>query len=156
MSAGRKGFTLTELVVTLLVVAVGVGLFSSVFINNWSAYEDRIRRANLWSEANQFFEQMSVEGRNARLIDVTVVANAKNAAFTNAADNSVTTFTITDTGILTSTKGAAVKTFSTHAVFANSNFTKNGKDLIVDLQLKESVFSRDIHINASTEILPRN
>jgi prepilin-type N-terminal cleavage/methylation domain-containing protein len=156
-SKGAKGFTLTEIIVTVLLVGVGVGLFNGVFVNNWSAYEDRIKRANFSSEITQLFEAMSIEGRNSRLIDLTNTASEKTAVFTNAADSTkVTTFKITDTGSITSTRGVTVKTFSTHADFANCTFTKNGKGLVVDLKLKDNLFNRDITTTASIEILPRN
>lgn len=156
MLCSKKGFSLTEIVVVVLIFGIGIGLFNTVFINNWSAYEDRIERANLWSEANQFFEAMSVEGRNAQLIAVTTTGNAKTAVFTNAATNTLTTFVITDTGELRRLKNAEIKIFGKHANFAQSNFTRNNRALIVELQLQEVVLNHPVNIFASTEILPRN
>ncbi len=156
MFHSNKGFSLTEIVVVVLIFGVGIGLFNMVFINNWSAYEDRIGRANLWTEANQFFEAMSVEGRNAKLITVTTTTNAKTTEFTNVASDAITTFTITDTGELRRVKNAETKIFGTHAVFAQSSFTRNNRGLIVELQLQQGVLQHTINIFASIEILPRN
>jgi len=156
MRRAQHGFTMTEIVVTLLIIGVGIGLFSSVFISNWGALEDRIKRANLATEASQLFEQMSIDGRNSRSIDVTATAISISGAFTNAVDNSVVTYSISDTGTITRAKGATIKIFSTHGVLADSNFTKNGKNLLINLRLKDDVFMRPIHITTSIEILPRN
>jgi len=156
MRRTRHGFSMTEIVVSLLVIGVGIGLFNSVFVGNWGVFEDRIKRANLATEASQLFEQMSIDGRNSRMIAVTATAISISAAFTNAVDNSVVTYSISDTGTISRTKGAAVKIFSTHGVLADSNFTKNGKNLLIVLRLKDDVFMRPIHMTISTEILPRN
>ncbi len=157
MIRAKKGFTLTEIVVVVLIFGVSVGLFNTIFINNWSAYEDRIARANLWNQANQFFEDLSLEARNSKTIEVTTTATNKSIILTNAGDDPiVTTFTLTDTGTLSRLKSATTKTFSTQAVFLKSAFTKNTKNLNVDLQLSDTVLGRAIHINASTEVLLRN
>ncbi len=157
MLRANKAFTLTEVVVAILIFGIGIGLFHSVFVNNWSAYEDRIRRANLWSEANQCFEQLSIDTRNARLINIAITATTKTLSLTSAvAPSLVTTYLITNTGNLNRIHNSEVQVFSTHAVFANSNFTQNGQNLIVDLELQDSIFTRDIHIRASTEVLLRN
>lgn len=156
MLRSNKGFSLTEIVVVILIFGVGVGLFNTVFINNWRAYEDRIARANLWTEANQFFEAMSVEGRNARIITVTTTANAKTVDFTNVASNAITTFVITDTGELRRIQNAETRIFGTHANFAQSNFTRNNRSLVVALHLQEIVLKHTVNILASIEILPRN
>ena len=97
MRRTRHGFSMTEIVVSLLVIGVGIGLFNSVFVGNWGVFEDRIKRANLATEASQLFEQMSIDGRNSRMIAVTATAISISAAFTNAVDNSVVTYSISDT-----------------------------------------------------------
>lgn len=157
MCRANKGFTLTEIVVVVLIFGIGVGLFNTIFINNWSAYEDRIARANLWNQANQFLEELSLEARNSKTIEVTATASNKSIILTNAGDDSVvTTFTLTDTGTLSRLKNETTKVFSTQAVFSKSAFTKGTKNLNVDLQLSDTVLGRIIHINASTEVLLRN
>ena len=156
MRQSNSGFTLTEILVVIVLFGVGIGLFNTIFINNWNAYEDRIKRANLWTEANQFFEQMSIEGRNAKLISVTITANAKIADFTNAASDAITSFIITNTGELRRVKNAETKIFGTHADFAQSYFTENGKDLAVELRLEEIALTHTIHITAAIQVLARN
>ena len=154
--SGRGGFTLTEIMAALLITGVGVGLFGTVFVNNWSAYEERIRRANMWSEATQLFESMSTVGRNSRVINVTRTPAVVSATFMNADPTIITTFTIAADGTVSRVLGADIKIFSTRAVLADSDFTKNGKDLIVDLVLRDTIFVRNINITAATEVSPRN
>ncbi len=157
MHRSNKAFSLTEIVVVILIFGVGIGLFHTVFVNNWSAYEDRIRRANLWSEANRFFELLSIDARNARLINIALIGNAKTVSLTSAvAGNPVTTYSITNNGNLNRAQNNQVQVLSTHIDFANSNFTQNGQNLIINLQLQDSVFTRNIRITAETEILLRN
>lgn len=157
MHRSNKAFSLTEIVVVILIFGVGIGLFHTVFVNNWSAYEDRIRRANLWSEANRFFELLSIDARNAQLVNIALIGNAKTVSLTNAvAPNALTTYSILNNGNLIRAQNNDVRVLSTHAVFANSDFTQNGRNLRVNLELQDSVFTRDIHISAETEILLRN
>lgn len=157
MSRSKRGFTLTEIVAVLAIITVGIGLLHSVFVTNWSAYEDRIKRANLWSQAGRCFEQMSIDARNASRINIINTLGTKTVSLTNpAATNPVTTYEIKDTGILSRTHNNTVEVISTNTVFANSGFQQNGPNLAVTLELQDSVFNRNITITAETEVLLRN
>ncbi len=157
MPKSNKGFTLTEILVVVLIFGVGVGLFNTIFINNWAAYEDRIARANLWNQANQFFEQLSFEARNASKVDLVITDSKKAVLLTNAGDDpTITSFILSNDGNLSQVKSDLTKIISTHVVFLKSNFKKSDKSLIVDLQLVDSVFGRNIHLAASTEVFLRN
>ncbi|MCB9771853.1 MAG: prepilin-type N-terminal cleavage/methylation domain-containing protein [Candidatus Omnitrophica bacterium] len=156
MQRNKHAFTLTELVVVLAIFSVFIGLFSTVFVHNWGAYEERIKRANLWGEANQCFEQMSLDGRNARLINVATTGTDKTATFYSGSGGTDIVYTIANTGQVSRTQDNTVKIFTTHADFANSSFTKNGKNLIVNFRLLETIFTRTLHVDMTMEILPRN
>ncbi len=159
MLRNQRGFTLTEIILVLVIFAIGFGLFNSVFINNWFAYEDRIKRANLWSEANLFFEDMSFEGRNSRLIEIANGPDSKTVTFTSTDSPPVlTVFTLTSAGTMSRARGNMSKDYGTHADFAACDFSFgiDRKDVLVNLKLKDTIFTRDIHITTSTEIMARN
>lgn len=158
MRPKSKGFTLTEVLVTLIIFGIGMAMFNTIFVTNWVAYEDRIKRADLWGEINQVFEQMTFDGRNSRQFAVTNNAASKSVAFTNAVDNTITTYTIQNDGTITRTSGTDTRMISSHAVFGDSNFASSAdnKGLKADLTLSDNVIVRNINVRSTTEIALRN
>ena len=161
MRCSRKGFSLVELLAVLMITGIGATLFSVVFVNNWFAYEDRINRANLLNESNQIIDQMSFEGRNAKLVDVVTGADKTTVTYTNAVDSSLVLFELHTDGTLTMTKNKNTRNLTTHLDYVNSSIVQEGATnfnfkLIVSLALKDGAGTRDIHVTAGSEIYLRN
>lgn len=153
----NTGFTLMETITVLMIIGVLGSVFYTVFVTNWFAFEDRIARANLWHEANEIVETMTADGRSAQMIDVfTDGAGNKSAVLSDSLDQTLVTYLITAEGRFQMNKNGVVKTLSEHINPNQSDFTKEGRGLRVQLAMSELIFKRTITIGTSTEIFPRN
>ena len=159
IKTNKKAFTLVEIMVVVLIIGVLGGVLYTIFFTNWFAFEDRIARANLWSEADVIFETMSSEARNMRQIDVFSDTNSKSAFFRydlNLNKVPVATYTINNNGQMTVNRGSGNVVLTDHLDFTKSSFVKVGSALKVTLVLKDQLIPRTIAISTSTEIFPRN
>lgn len=151
----RRGVTLVELMTVMAILAVSVGMFYTVWFSNWRTFDHHTAVADLWSDANEIAEQMSMDGRAAS--QITVAVGQKSVDFVNALGNTYATYQITAAGDFTITRGAAVTTVTDRIDFANSNFIQQGSALQTDLILvDEEVLGDDVSINAQMEVFPRN
>lgn len=152
-----KGFTLVEMLTVLVILFVLGGVFYTVFVTNWFAFEDRIARTNLWQEANEIIETITADGRFAQTIDVfTDGSGNKSAILNDSLNQPVATYLITADGRFQINKNGVIKTLSGHINPIESVFTKQGRGLRVELDLEDLIFKRTINVNTSTEIFPRN
>ncbi|MGE0268221.1 MAG: type II secretion system protein [Candidatus Omnitrophota bacterium] len=153
----QRGFTLIEMLTVLVILMILGGVFYTVFVTNWSAFEDRIARTNLWQEANEIIETMTADGRFAQTIDVFSDGSGNKSAVLNDSFNQpVATYLITSDGRFQINKNGVIKTLSGHINPGQSVFTKQGRGLRVELGLEDVIFKRTINVDTSTEIFPRN
>lgn len=153
----NKGFTLIEILTVLVIFMVLGGVFYTVFVTNWFAFEDRIVRSNLWHEANEIVETITADGRFAQTIDVfTDGTGNKSAVLNDSLNQPVATYLITADGRFQINKSGVVKTLSDNLNAVQSGFIKQGRGLRVQLALEELILKRVIHVGTSTEIFPRN
>lgn len=151
----KKSFTLTEIVTVLVVIGIGLSLFYSVFLLNWSSLDREVARINLWQDANKVIDRISFEGRVARNISF---INSKSVTFSFLeVATAPVTYTITPGGEFQRSQGVATSTLSQNIDYANSLFeVTTGGSLEVTLTLQEDVFGKRIEVKTYTEILPRN
>lgn len=157
----RKAFTLVELLVVMVIIAVILGGLFRFFIANWFAYEDRMVRADLWHEANEIIEIMTRDGRVAKTIQATDDAAVKSVLMRDISDNIIAVYSLTPDGQIQMDRGGdadKLKILSRNLDFDGSEFSQDGIDraLKVNLRLETELFLRTVRIETSTEIFPRN
>lgn len=156
MLRSPKGVSLFEVLIVVLLTGLGMALFSTVFVNNWFAYENRIVHANLMNEANTVLDTMTAEGRLSRQIDLGGSASQRTATFYSGLDGSTSVLTLFNDGRVTFAKSGATKTLTTHLDLANSSLTSNARSLQVRLALTDIAGTRPVRVSGETEVLPRN
>ena len=156
----QSGFTLIEMMTVLAMITVGIALFYSVFILNWQAFDHHITRSNLWQEMDLIVDNLTLEGRLSRQINVSVDSSAQTVTFVDAAGLTMAVYSMQNTGQFLISKGVNVETVSQHLDFTNSSFKKTdaglGRGLVITLALKDDVMGQAINITTSTEVYPRN
>lgn len=159
MLRSNKGFSLFEIITVVLITGLGMTLFSVVFVNNWTAYEDRINHANLMNEANQILDEMSYEARKSKQIDLVQTGTTKTITFFSGLDNTTSVVVMRDDGTVTLTRGGTTKTMTTHLDFAGTEIIRDatvGRNLQINLDLKDFAGTREFHVRTATEVQPRN
>ena len=154
-----NGFTMTEVIMTLVIVSILGGVFYTMLITNWSSYEELMARAQLLNEANDIVEQISQEGRFTKTIDVVqdFASGIQTATLIDYQDQAIATYTMSSNGTLEIARPQANTVVLTNNLdFDNSAFTKNGKSLRMDLALIDDALMRKVSISTNTEIYPRN
>ena len=157
----KKAFSLMEALVVLVVIGVVFGGLFRFFISNWFAYEDKITRADLWHEANEIVETMTHDGRMAKTIEATEDATIKSVEMRDVTDNIIAVYSITQDGTMQMDRegdGDTIKVLSRNLDFDESEFVQDGisQALTVTLHLRTELFLRNVLIDTSTEIFPRN
>src|SRR5277367_2658279 len=101
----KKGFTLAEMVVVLAVIGIFISFFYTLFFLNWGACEQLIARADLGQDMDATIDQIELDGRLAHDIVVTNTNNSSQAVFNNSAGVPISTYTMSNNGQLTMTRG---------------------------------------------------
>lgn len=159
MSAGlsRAGFTMLELLVSLVVFTVALVFFYTVFITNWQAYQTHIIRSNLWEECDSIVEMISLSSRDMRQIDIARDSIQQSARLLDPAGQPLATYVMNEDGeFQVISRDNDVTIISQHVDFARSSFAKVGKSLVVNLALVDRLWAQDVSIQTAAEILPRN
>ena len=154
----RRSFTLIEMITVLAIIGISGALFYSVFFLNWSGLYNEISRVNLWQDANSIIDDLSLSGRLAKSA---VVSSDKKTLTLKFPDSTQAVYSIINGspyGSLQETKGSVTKTFSENIDYTNSSFdvTTSLYSFIVNLDLKDRVFNRNIDVKTSVEICFRN
>jgi len=154
----NKGITLVELVMALAILGVTVSILYMVFFSNWRAYEDRIARANLWTEANEIMETMTMDGRVAHQINVSQQQDGSFVTtFVDTLDQPIATYVMTDDGRFQVARAQGeFRTISEYLVLERSSFIKDGESLNMTLALQDNVFGKPVGVQTAIEIYPRN
>lgn len=151
----QKAFTLVEIIVVVLIIGVLGGVLYTIFFTNWFAFEDRIARANLWSEVDVIFETISSEARNQDQITVNGNPCGSVAILAGGSAQPII-YTMNNNGDLTVNRGAGDIVLTNHLDFANSSFCAEGEALRINLTLEDQLITRRVEIRTSTEVFPRN
>jgi len=154
---GQRGMTLVEMLVVLVISAVGIVLFYTVFITNWQAYQTHLTRSNLWEEADTIMEMVSTSVRDMRQIDVESGDEQQTATLTDPDGNIFASFLMTRAGeFQIVSAGNNTSTLTKNLDYPRSSFVKQGKALLVNLALTDQVFRQQVKIQTAAEIFPRN
>lgn len=153
----KQGITLIELLTALGVFAVAAGMFYTVFVTNWMAYDERITRANLWQEMDQSIERITREARAASFLEVEEDLVSRTTTFYDENDQALMSYVMRSDGMLdVSSDQSNYLTLTNNLDFPRSSFVKNGESLEVNLTLKAKTLRKEISVKATTEIFPRN
>ena len=149
-----SGFTLFEMICTVAIVGIMVGMFYSVFLSNWSVMENYSARAYMWQDMDAVVDAVTADGREAARIDVS--ADQKTATFVDQENTPFVVYLLgADRRVIQ--RRAGVDRLLTNVLdFDNSLFLKRGRSVIVRLRFTDDVFDRGVSIETSTEIYPRN
>ncbi len=151
----ERGVTLVELMTVMVILGVSIGMFYSVWMSNWRTFDHHNAIADLWHDANQISQQMSMDGRVAGKI--TVALDQKSVDFENALGAIYVNYQMTSTGDFIITRGAAATTITDRIDYANSRFIQQGSSLQAELRLvDEQVIGGEVVIEPRMEVFPRN
>lgn len=156
MAPGRclQGFSLVELLTSIVIIGVLIAIFYSVFILNWKTMEDYSVRSELWQDMDVIIDQVTLDARESAQINVS--ADQKNVSLLNRQSVVIATYAFTAGGMCQATRSGVTTTLSNSLDYALSTFRKNGESLVVNVVLTGDVLGRGVTIDASTEIYPRN
>lgn len=156
MTPGRsvRGFSLVELLTSIVIVGVLISVFYSVFILNWKAMEDYSVRSGLWQDMDVIIDQITLDARESAQINVS--ADQKDVSMLNRQSAVIAAYAFTAGGMCQVTRSGVTTTLTNSLDYALSTFRKNGESLVVNVVLSGDVLGREVSIDASTEIYPRN
>ena len=154
----RCGMTLVETVVVVLVSSILISALGTLMIVNWTALDERMRRANLAQSLNEITLSMTDHGRIAKEINVTdngdgtfaIVMSDSSAGLISRYETTLGNelqLTVPDGGPFVLTDKLNL---------TGTNFAKNGRLLRVELALQDALFTRLINVDTATDIYPRN
>ena len=156
MRAHTKGFTLVEIVMVLAILGVAMLSFYTVFFMNWQAFDSTVSQADFNQDLDGIVDRIALDGRHAAQIILTNTATTQQAAFVDINSTMLGTYTLQNNGVLTLTTPNGNQVLSDKLDFNNSNFSQQGKSILVKLTLTNSVFGRPVNLTSSTEIFQRN
>ncbi len=150
----KRGFTLVELVTVVAIIGISSAIFFSVFLLNWTALDGDIERTNLWQDANEIIDRISLDVRIATAIDVS--ADGKTLTLTQGGGDVVYSFT--SDGRCLYTSDATTEVLSEDVNYDGSLFEENEAhtSVTVTLDLQKDVLGRNVEVATSTEVYSRN
>ena len=156
----KSGFTLVELVIVVVVLAVVSGVIFTVLGTNWSAYDDQNVRSDLLLDANEILESITDQARAAGGFSLEGGTTKKSVSILDEAGNMLVRYDVDKRGNSADLKmthdGANFTLLSDHVDFDKTIFAVTGSTLTITLALKEDTFKRPIETIVRTEIYSRN
>lgn len=153
-SLSSAGFTLFEMICSMVIIGIMVGVFYSVFLSNWSVMENYSTRAYMWQDMDALIDSVSVDAREAARIDVS--ADQKTAVFFDQDNKPLVTYVMGADKSFVKKRSGVDQALTAMLVYDQSSFLKRGRSVIVRVSMGEDVFNRGVGIATSTEIYPRN
>lgn len=150
----RRGFTLVEMVTAVAVVGIGIGIFYTVFLQNWWAFDDQFSRINLWQDANEIARLITDDVRASSRLAVTTNEDVKTATLI-LPDGSSIVYSMNREEVLQRTKGGTTSILSQNVDFQESSFIAAQNSLKLTLTLWDTVFGRRVEVSTSTQVFPR-
>jgi prepilin-type N-terminal cleavage/methylation domain-containing protein len=153
----HRGFSLMEIITVLVILGVSLSIFYAVFVTNWLAFQDRIIRADLWMDADAIIDALSEDIRSAKSFDISSDNGDQVLTIIDLNDAS-TVYAMRASGIFEYQRPASsvFSVLSRHILMPDSFIKKSDDALQVNLVLQDHLFFRNIRIETSTEIYPRN
>lgn len=155
----KKSFTLVEMLTVLAIIGIGIALFYSVFFLNWSAFDKEIARVDLWQEANEIIDRISLDIKSAEQVDFN--DNRGSPSFFDSItltfpDGNSSIYTITNAGEFQLDTGGGAVGLSQNIDYNNSFFVDNPQSVKLNLALENDVLGRRVKVRTSTEACLRN
>lgn len=153
----RRGFSLMEIITVLVIIGVSISIFYAVFITNWLAFQERLIRADLWMDADAIIDALSEDIRSAKSFNISSDTGDQVLTIIDLNDAS-TVYALRASGIFEYQRPASpgLSVLSRHILMPDSFMQRSDDALQVNLVLEDNLFFRDIRIETSTEIYPRN
>lgn len=149
-------FTLTEILMALAVIVILGGAIFNSTMTHWHSMSNGLTRSELWQEANEIIEYLTISGRSAKIFSVTTNDDEKKVSILGY-DGSVVSYALTPNGEISKTEVTGDPVIlSTHIDFEKSTFTKQGNSLLCDLVFVDYGFIKPVDVEVSTTIFGRN
>lgn len=161
----KKGISLVEIVTVIAILGVSIGLFYTVFVINWKAFEQFIAQANLSQDMNAIVEKISADGRFAKDIQYLDNGTIKQVTFTYPDTTPPTTYRVTSSGSFVVFKNGKTTILSNLVDFSktafarrdsNGNIIGNNRFMSMDITMTDNVLGLVLTLRSITDIYTRN
>ncbi len=150
----KRGFSLVELLIVLIIIGIGIAMFYSTLYVNWTSFEKQVSSIDLQMEADKISEVISDDGRYAKTFSV--LSGGKQAHFEFPDSTTVDYFLTPQGQIQRSLNGAAAYNVSEFVDYNNSLFKMSNSCLVGDIALSDIVFGQKTQLSFSVQVFPRN
>lgn len=157
LNFNKKGVSLVEMLVVVVIVGIAMATFYLVFLKNWEAFDILITRANLAQELDTVVDKIIYDARGSQTINI---VNPKEVRFVDPS-NIARTYRFNQNPpqvqLLQGNNPSII--LSNSLDFANSSFSNvgtNSKTIQVQLSLLENIFGKNINVQSSFQVYRRN
>lgn len=158
------GFSLVEVLVSIVVLTVLMGVFKTLFLDGFRTMDDSMIRSQLQIDAGFIADRLSVDAREAGQFTIINDENTKTLILSNSDGTNTAQYTITsanqisDGGTLSVTYDFVTEEILSHNVdFEQSNFILiDSRFVRFNLVLENDTFDRRIAYASTIENFIRN
>ena len=154
MLKNKKGFSLLEVMTTVMILGISVGLFYTTFYYNWLTMDTYATRSNLMQEMDQILDFVTDKVRQAQSVSIPIT----DPKTVNLTPSSLGSFSYTANGLFTfQPAGGTAQNLSYSVDPSNTIFTKGASgDLTVQLTLKQPTSGKNAILSSTVQVYPRN
>ncbi len=155
----NKGVSLTEVLVVLVIVGVASAMVHTVFITNFSAFNQRIAKADLWQEGNRIVSRISEDVRGSNGFELNISETLKSLVVLDGLGAPFVTYNLSDAGQMDRvTTDGIVEVLSSSLNFDNSDLidVDTQSALRMELLLRRPIFTGPVDVVVTSEVYPRN
>ncbi len=157
MFKANRAFSLIEVMTVLVILAIMLAIFHTVFITNWMAVQDRIIRADLWMDANRIVDLITEDVRVSDRFEISPDGQeVKTFNLGDDPDVPSAVYVIRESVLEFRRAPAAVFSVLSRNVGPGSIIDEQGGVLEIRLVLREDLFGRMVTVSTATHIYPRN
>lgn len=148
----KRGFSLIEVMVVMIIIVIGLGLFYSVFYINTASFDNQVTRVNSWEEVNDILDRISKDIKNAYKV---ILEDDKNIVLRFIDDEDIK-YSITDNGQIQILKETGVYNLASNINYEESFFREDLSAIVINVVIEDNVLGKKIKIKGVTEVIPRN
>lgn len=163
----KNAFTLTETIFVVLIVGIGMVLFSAVFLSSWKNYEINLRHIHLRQQIDSAFRVVNEDVMEASDLSIsadsfTLTIDYPTADALIASQNPFfqqVVYTLTPNGIIRDADGSAQNIMNMPVDTNVSGFqslTTDNLGIILNIKIDDVVFGHTISQRGSTAVMKRN
>ena len=149
----RRGFTLWEVMVVLAIMAIGMGIFYTTLMINWTSFEKNLSYMELQLDADIVLEMMSADVRYAKGFVVGITQKDMTLTFP---DNSTAIYQLLPDGRIEKQRGAASTTISAYLKYNESFIRRDGNNIEYDFVFHDFIFGQEVQLRDGSQVYPRN